>query len=68
MKRQSWCCKFKQLVNCKIGSLEPVFVDAGLIFILHFTNLGVRTHPTDPPAYGPVVSVLSVNLTHLSFL
>jgi len=23
------------------------------IFILHFTHLGVRTHPTHPPTYGP---------------
>jgi len=23
------------------------------IFILHFTHMGVRTHPTHPPAYGP---------------
>ena len=23
------------------------------IFILHFTCLGVRTHPTHPPTYGP---------------
>ena len=36
------------------------FLNAGCImysisifFILHFTYLGVRTHPTDPPAYGP---------------
>jgi len=49
MKRQSWCCKFKQLVNCNIGSLEPVFLDAGLIFYFTFYLLGggcVRTHRT----------------------
>jgi len=30
-----------------------------LFFILHFTYLGgVHTHPTHPPAYGPVKSLV----------
>ena len=32
------------------------------IFILHFTYLGVRTHPTHPPAYGPEDSTLGIRM------
>jgi len=34
------------------GALCTVSV---LVFFLHFTYLGVRTHPTHPPAYGPAM-------------
>ena len=33
------------------------------IFILHFTYLGVRMHPTHPPpAYGPEDSTLGIRM------
>ena len=47
MKRQSWCCKFKQLVNCNIGSLEPVFFRCWTYFFILLIGGGcVRTHRT----------------------
>jgi len=57
----------KQLVNCTIGSLEPVFLDAGLIFLFYILLIWgcVRTQPTPLPTglvtparqYRTVVSV-----------
>jgi len=38
---------FYSAVITKVSSVQYQF------FILHFTYLGVRTHLTHPPAYGP---------------
>ena len=38
------------LMNCNIGSLEPVFFRCWTYFIFYILLIwGVRTHPTHPP-------------------
>jgi len=49
MKRQSWCCKFKQLVNCNIGSLEPVFFRCWTYFTFYLLGAGACA-PIAPPS------------------
>jgi len=47
-------------VFCKKGDLsstQGALCAVSVFFILHFTLLGVRTHPTHPPAYGPALLV-----------
>jgi len=42
--------------GCKkvdLSSTQGALCTVSVFFILHFTYLGVRTHPTHPPAYGP---------------
>jgi len=36
-----------------LSSMQGALCTVSVFFILHFTYLGVRTHPTHPPAYGP---------------
>ena len=52
-------CKKKWKIGGVLQKSGP-FLNAGCIlysisifFILHFTYLGMRMHPTRPPAYGP---------------
>jgi len=58
----------------KVENGGVFFVKSGLFlnavfFILHFTYLGVRTHPTHTPTYGPVepMTVTENMLVHLTF-
>jgi len=55
-KGRVFCKKWNMEVFCKtvdLSSTQVALCTVSVFFILHFIYLGVRTHPTDPPAYGP---------------
>jgi len=73
MQEMKWGCFFVKSGKWGCFVKSGPFLNAGCImysisiFILHFTYLGVRTHPTHPLAYGPVTTSSRTQTTEVLF-